>query len=358
MDTSDPEISFNALGQCNHCCTFLEKTSKLTYQGAETDRQRDALIAEMKRAGRGKEYDCVIGISGGVDSCYVAYKAKELGLRALLVHLDNGWNSDTAVKNIKAVVDTFGFDYQSHVLNWADFKAIQVGFLKASILDAEIPTDVAIPASWHTAAAQHGVKYIIAGGNFTTEGILPKSWGYNAKDKVLFGAIVKQFVTRKLGPFPSFSFRQELAYKYVNGIRVIYLLNYVPYSKADAIQTLEKEIGWTRYGGKHYESRYTGFLQSYILPVKFNVDYRRATYSTQICTGEMTREDALKDLEKLSYDPEKVEVEKAYICKKLDLSLSEFEAILKLPPKTYRDYPNGETFLSFAYKVYRMLKRS
>jgi N-acetyl sugar amidotransferase len=356
MDTSDVQIAFDSEGHCNHCTEYLQNGFKLVYQGASSDATRLALVEKIKRAGVGRQYDCVVGISGGVDSCFLAYKAKELGLRPLLLHLDNGWNSDIAVANIRQVVDKLGLDYQSKVLDWADFRAIQVAFLKASIVDAEIPTDVAIAASWHEVAAEHGIKYIICGSNFATEGILPKSWAYHARDLKFFKAILQRFCSRRIGPFPTFSVLRELYYKYVRGIRIVYLLNHLPYAKADAIATLKEKLGWRSYGGKHSESKYTGFLQSYILPTKFNLDYRRATLSTQICAGAVTREDALEELKKLPYDAAKIDDDKRYICKKLELSLEEFEAIMQLPPKTHRDYPNNERFIEFVYRVYRALK--
>jgi N-acetyl sugar amidotransferase len=355
MDTSDPEIIFDEQGQCNHCTSFFVSRSTFGYQEGESESKLKRLIEEIKRAGHGSEYDCVIGISGGVDSCYAALKAKELGLRALLVHMDNGWNSDAAVKNIKNATDKLGFHYESKVLNWADFKAVQVGFLRASIVDAELPTDVAIPASLHEVAAQQGVKYIISGGNFATEGILPKSWGCDAKDAKLFRSILERFVPRQIRSFPTFGWQKEMYYKYIKGIRIVYLLDYLPYAKEEAIETLQRELGWVNYGGKHSESKYTGFLQTYILPTKFNVDYRRATYSSQVCMGQMSRKEALAQLETLAYDPDKAEIEKQYVCKKLELSRGEFDAIMALPPKTYRDYPNNEKLLKFIYGAYRWL---
>jgi N-acetyl sugar amidotransferase len=355
MDTSDLEIAFDALGQCNHCTEYAAKTSHLAYHG--NDARRDEAVRKMKRAGLGKPYDCVIGISGGVDSCYAALKAKQLGLRALLVHLDNGWNTEAAVKNIKATVDTLGFDYQSYVLNWAEFRALQVAFLRASILDAEIPTDVAIPAACHAVAAEHGVRYVISGGNVVTEGILPMSWGYYAKDTRLIKAIRARFGVNKSDSVPTFGMLKEFYYKYFKGIRTVYLLNLVPFSKRQAIAALKDELQWSAYDNKHGESRYTGFLQTYILPVKFNIDYRRATLSSQICAGEVTRDEALLELEKKPYNEAKLDEDKRYVCKKLEISLDEFEAIMKMPPKTYRDYPNSKRLIELVYGIYRALNK-
>jgi N-acetyl sugar amidotransferase len=309
----------------------------------------------MKKDGQGKEYDCIMGISGGIDSSYAAYILRRHDLRVLAVHMDNGWNSEISVKNIKHIVSKLGIDYQSYVLDWEEFKDLQLAFLKASVPEMETPTDIAIPAALHKVAAQYGVKYIISGGNFATEGILPKIWHYNAKDLTYLNAIQKKFGTRKLKSFPTFGYLAETYYKFVKGIRIIYLLNYVPYSKKEAMRVLEQELGWKYYGGKHYESKYTGFVQSYILPVKFNIDYRRATLSTQICTGEVTREEALEELKKLPYNPERVEEEKQYLSKKLGITVTEFEQIMADAPHWYWDYPNDREKLEFIYDLYRKI---
>ncbi len=353
MDTSDVDIVFDENGYCNHCTNFFNRISLRIYQGQSSELQLNELVEKIKKSGRHKKFDCIIGVSGGIDSSYTAYIARQKGLRALLVHLDNGWNSDISVKNIKNLADKLGFEYQSYVLDWEEFKDLQVAFLKASVPEIETPTDIAIPAALHKIAAHFGVKYIISGGNFATEGILPKTWHYDAKDVKYLKYIQNRFGSRKLRKFPLFGWKQEFYFKIIRGIRMIYILNYVPYKKDEAMQILEKDLGWKYYGGKHYESKYTGFVQSYILPVKFNIDYRRATFSTQICAGEVNREDALKILKTKSYDEEKVMLEKDYVCKKLDISSDEFQTIMNEKPKIYRDYPNNEVFLEFLYALYR-----
>ena len=357
MDTSDPEIIFDEKGFCNHCTEFIEKTSKRIYLGEESDKILAALVEHIKQSGKNNEYDCLIGISGGIDSCYAAYVAKKLGLRPLAVHMDNGWNSEAAVKNIKNVAGKLGIDYQSYVLDWEDFKDLQLAFLKASVPEAETPTDIAIPAALHRIASENKIKYIISGGNFATEGILPKSWHYNAKDVKYLKAIYKMFGSGNLKTFPLFGFKNELYYKYIKGIRFVYLLNYVPFSKKDAMHVLEQELDWKYYGGKHYESKFTGFVQSYILNEKFNIDYRRATFSSQICAGDMTRDEALELLKERPYDPVVAQQEKEYVAKKLGISLVSFDEIMKLPPKSYKDYPNNKKYLEFFYNWYRTLNQ-
>ncbi len=353
LDTSDPYIKFDEKGFCNHCIEFIEKTSQLVYQGKTSDKELELIVNEIKKNGASGDYDCVVGISGGIDSCYVAYKAKQLGLRPLAVHMDNGWNSEEAVNNIKKVCNKLGIDYQSYVLDWEEFRDIQLSFLKSSIVELEIPTDTAIPAALHEIASKHNIKYILSGGNYATEGILPDSWFYNPKDKRLLKAIHKKYGTVKMKTFPAFDIKKELYFKIVKGIKIIYILNYVPFSKGEAMELLKRELDWKYYGGKHYESKFTGFVQSYIQPEKFNVDYRKATFSTQICTGEITRDEALLELKKKPYNPDSIKQEKEYVSKKLGITLVEFEEIFAKPIRTYRDYPNNEKLLTFVYDLYR-----
>lgn len=355
MDTTDPEITFDEKGFCNHCTEFLDKRVKHKYQGEESDKALDKIVQEIKQAGEGKEYDCVMGLSGGIDSSYSAHILKQRGLRILAVHMDNGWNSEEAVLNIKNIAQKLGIDYESYVLDWEEFKDLQLAFLKASVPEADTPTDVAIPAALHYYAAKYGVKHIISGGNFATEGILPRSWHYNAKDLRYFNYIQKTFGERRLKTFPTFGFKKEMYYKMVKGIKMVYLLNYVPYAKQDAMELLKDKLDWRFYGGKHYESKYTGFIQSYYLYEKFGIDYRRATLSSQICSGEISREKAIQQLQDKPYDAVKAEDEKKYIAKKLQVPEDEFEKILNLPAKYFWDYPNDEKKLKFVYDTYRKL---
>ncbi len=355
MDTSDSDIFFNSKGECNHCVEFTEKRMRYYYQGAKSDAELEHIVQQMKTDGKGKEYDCIVGLSGGVDSSYVSHICQQKGLRVLGVHLDNGWNSEEAVLNIKNIAKKSHIDYESYVLDWEEFKDLQLAFLKAAIPEADTPTDIAILAALHKVASKYNVKYIISGGNFASEGILPKTWHYNAKDLTYFKHIQRKFGTIRLKKFPTFGFQKEMYYKLVRKMKMIYILNNVDYIKEDAMALLKKELDWKYYGGKHYESKYTGFIQSYYLFEKFGIDYRRATFSSQICTGEVTREEALFELSKKPYNPEIIEEEKKYIAKKLGVSIEEFEGILKTPAKLYRDYPNDEKRLSFIYDMYRKL---
>lgn len=356
MDTSDPEIVFDENGYCNHCNSYFSGIVKLVYQGEATERKLELLLERIKKKGRSRSYDCIVGVSGGVDSIYTAYLAKKIGLRPLAVHMDNGWNSELAVSNIEKILKNLDIDLYTYVLDWEEFRELQLAFLRASVVEAETPTDIAIPAALHKVAEKYSVKYIFSGGNYATEGILPKYWHYNAKDLKYLNAIYNRFGKGSLKNFPTFGFTREMYYKIFKGIRMIYLLNYVPYNKIEAISLLKQELGWRDYGGKHHESIYTKFVQSYLLPEKFGIDYRRATFSTLICSGHMSREDAIEELKSGTYDPMTIEEEKIYICKKLNIGKEELEQIIKLPPCTYKDYPNDEKRLNFIYNIYRKIK--
>jgi N-acetyl sugar amidotransferase len=355
MDTTDLEIIFNSEGECNLCTEFLNTRLRYSYQGPHSDLKFNTLLTEIKDAGKGKEYDCIVGLSGGIDSSYVAYICKKEGLRVLGVHVDNGWNSEEAVINIKNIAQKLQIDYESYVLDWDEFKDLQLAFLKASVPEAETPTDIALLAALHEIASKYGVKHIISGGNFATEGILPKLWHYDAKDLKYFKAIQKTFGTKPIRKVPLFGFWKEIYYKLVKKIKMIYLLNYIPYSKAEAIDVLKREIDWRDYGGKHHESVYTKFIQSYYLYTKFGIDYRRATLSSQICAGSITREKALEQLQKKPFNEASIKSEKEYIAKKLGTTYEELEAILALKPKWYHHYPNNEKKLAMIYDVYRKL---
>ncbi|HEX6335270.1 MAG TPA: N-acetyl sugar amidotransferase [Flavisolibacter sp.] len=354
MDTTDPDIRFDESGYCNHCTEFFEKVEKLKQEKKFGPACLPDVIRKIKASGRSNEkYDVVLGISGGVDSCYTAYLLSQHGIRTLLVHLDNGWNSDFATLNIKNIARALKFDYESFVLDWEQFKDIQLAFLKASVVEAETPTDVAILGALHRVAAKYGVKYIISGGNLATEGILPRLWHYNAKDTVYFSAIVKTFGTKRVHTFPLFDYKAEFYYKFIKGIRILYLLNFVTYNKAEATRILKEKLGWRDYGGKHHESRFTKFIQSYLLPKKFNLDYRKATFSSLICSGLMTREKALEELKEPMFNVAEIERDKEYIAKKLGITIVELNTLIDLPGRYYFEYPNDEKRLNFFYRLYK-----
>ncbi|MFO0678064.1 MAG: N-acetyl sugar amidotransferase [Polyangiaceae bacterium] len=354
MDTSDPDIAFDAIGRCNHCRRFLARREFML--SSQTRARLDGVVAEIRELGRSKPFDCVVGVSGGVDSCFLLYVVNSLGLRPLAVHMDNGWDSDVAIQNIKNMVQKLGVEYASAVLEWNEFRDLQLAFLKASVPEIETPTDIAIPAVLHREAAEHGVRSVVLGSSYESEGILPASWHYNAKDLKYMNAIHRQYGSGRLPTFPTFALKDELFYKFVKGIRITYLLHYYSYKRSDAVRLLKDEFGWRDYGGKHHESTFTAFVQSYVLPRKFNIDYRRATLSTQICNGAVTREEALEILAKPPYDASALPAQLEYVAKKFGVEVRELERILDAPAKAFTDYPNNQTFLETAYSVYRKVR--
>lgn len=353
MDTTDPDIIFDSEGHCNHCNHYLSTITPIL-DTQYTAKSEEKLVKKIKLQGKSNKYDCIIGISGGVDSCYTAYWAHKHQLRALLVHLDNGWNTDISVKNIRKIAQAFQFDFESVVLDWNEFKEIQLAFLRSSIVDLELPTDLAIPAVLHQVANNHGVKSILSGGNYSSEGILPLQWGYHVmKDTYLYNHIVKTYSKVKRVKTPVFGIRQEAYYKFVKGIKTYYPLNYTDFNKERAREFLSKEYGCEFNLGKHQESKYTGFWQSYIMPVKYGFDYRLATYSTLICSNQKTRQEALEALQEPAFEVSQVAESKRFVSNKFGISLDEFEELLAQPPKTFVDFPNRYKQIRWIHAVYK-----
>jgi N-acetyl sugar amidotransferase len=340
MDTSDPEIVFDDNGWCNHCTGWFKRAALYALPAEERARRLEAVVEEMKRRGRGKEYDCVIGVSGGVDSSYVAIKVKELGLRALAVHVDNGWNSEKAVGNIKRILDPLNIDLFTVVLNWKEFRDLQLAFLRASTPDSEIPSDHAIVASFCNATSKHGVGYYISGINFRTEGIHVRQWSQGHWDRRYIHSIYKQFTGKRLKYFPLVPVSTLVFNIVMHRPRAVYLLDYLDYDKQSAKRMLMQDFGWEDYGGKHYESMYTRFYQGWILPHKFGYDKRRMHLSTLICSGQITRADAMKEIAEPPYPPDWIEPDTVFVTKKLGISREDFDAIMAAPKKQYTDYPN------------------
>lgn len=362
MDTSDAEIEFDDQGICSHCRAFEQSGRQILERAAsETGRtQLTRLVDVIRTAGQGDEYDCVMGISGGVDSSFVAYQVKQLGLRPLAVHFDSGWNSELAVNNIENIVTRLGIDLFTFVVDWDEMRDLQLAFFKASLANCDIPTDHGFLAVLHHAAAQHNIKYIISGGNAATEFILPKSWGYNAGDLRHLLAVQKRFGTRRLKSYPQLGFlKRYVYYPLFQGIKTIRLLDYMPYNKSEAKRLISAELGWRDYGGKHYESVFTRFFQAYYLPTKFGFDKRKAHLSSLIVSGQMTRTEALAELTSEPYPIEKLLADKIFVAKKLGVSIDEFDEILALPKRTHKDFASNEKL--FAAKdrlmnIYRKLR--
>ncbi len=358
MDTSDPDIVFDAEGVCNHCHYYVEYARVHLHYDEAGQRELAEIVGRIKAAGRNKRYDCISGISGGVDSSYTAYLAKQLGLRPLIVHFDNGWNSETSVHNVHAIVSKLGFDLETYVVDWEEFRDIQLAYLRASVMDIEAPTDHAIAAVVNRLTGRYGLKYLLSGGNIVTEAILPRAWGHSNMDLRNIRAIHRRHGRVALRTFPTFGLLGRFWLQVVRGVRSVRILDYVPYDRRKAKAILAAELGWQDYGGKHYESVITRFFQGYILPKKFGIDKRRAHFSTMICSGQMTRGDALQELARPPYpDDDLLREDMEFVTKKLGLTQDEMRAILATPPRSHFDYPNNQVLYGRARTAARFLLR-
>jgi N-acetyl sugar amidotransferase len=344
MDTSDPEIVFDADGVCHHCHHYDERAANELFSREAREAKLQALLTEIKEAGRSKEYDCVIGVSGGVDSTMVAVKVREFGLRPLALHVDNGWNSELAVHNIERTLKRLNIDLYTIVLDWEEFRELQLAFLKSSVANIEIPTDHALSSLLFKTASDNGIKYIITGANVVSEATMPTSWMHDSRDLKLLKVIHRKFGTMPLRTYPACSLARYFNYIMIKRIKYVPILNYLDYNKIEAKAFIQKELGWRDYGGKHYESVFTRFFQGYILPEKFNMDKRRPHLSSLVCSKQMTREAALAELKNPAYPPALFKEDYDLFLKKMRLSPEKFEGIMKAPPKPYSEYANAFFF--------------
>lgn len=359
MDESDPEIEFDTEGVCNHCHAYEQVFSKRVIPEAEIESRILTLVSDIKRAGQNREYDCVIGLSGGVDSSYVALKAKQLGLRPLAVHFDNGWNAELAVGNIERLVKKLDLDLYTYVVEWEEFKDIQMSLLKASLPSAEIPTDHAIFAVLMKVALKYRVPYIVTGTNVRTEGIYIESWGYGHSDWRHIKDVHRRHGNLPIKTFPYFSLSYLAYVTMVRRVRFASILNYLRYDKFQAIDELVAEVGWTPYEGKHHESVYTRFFQSYILPVKFGIDKRKSHLSALIYSDpeKFTRDWALEELQKPICPPSLVREDKEYVAKKFSLSVEQFDQIMAVPPRSFKTYKSNYNLIKSLRKFQAKLRQ-
>jgi len=358
MDTTDPLITFDERGWCDYCRNFHEKILPDWHPDEQGEKLLAPVIERIKRDGRGRDYDCLIGISGGADSSYVTYLAKEkFGLRPLIFHVDSGWNSQVAVNNIARLVDGLGLDLHTEVIDWNEMRDLQLAFLKAQVPHLDAPQDHAFFSSLYNYAAKHGFKYIVTGANYSTECIRePLEWIYHASDLRQLRDIHRRFGQRPLKTFPTADiFKYKLYYRYLKGVRVVRPLNYVPYIKEAAMQELTERFGWQKYAHKHYESRFTRFFEGYWLPKKFGYDKRRTHFSSLILTRQMTREEALAALAQPAYDEREMAEDFEYVAKKFGLTVFELQQLMKGENKSYRDYKSNMFMINLATKVLRIL---
>lgn len=361
---SDPDIRFDVDGICNYYYEYQEEYRRSVYVNEDGKSKLEQLVNKIKESGKGASYDCLIGLSGGVDSSYVAYLVKELGLRPLAVHLDNGWNSELAVKNIENIISKLGLDLYTLVVNWEEFKDIQLSYLKASVVDIEVVSDHAIFATMYKLAKEKRIGYIISGTNVVTEYIMPPSWLYKKMDFANLKDIHTQYGTRRLKTYPTFDFKKYIYYSAVLKLTPISILNYVPYNKQEVKELIKEKLEWRDYGGKHYESIFTKFYQAYILPEKFRIDKRKAHLSTLICSGQITKAQALQELEQPLYHEAELKQDKEYVLKKLGLNEQAFDDIMKLPVRRHQDFKTDShlkegyiNLLQRTEKLRRIIKR-
>ena len=356
MDTSDPEITFDSDGKCSHCQRYDSMVANIVAQADAGARLLllESLVKDIKLAGRNREYDCIMGLSGGIDSTYVAYQAKKLGLRALAVHFDSGWNSELAVSNIENIVKILGFDLHTYVVDWEEMRDLQLAFFKASVANCDIPTDHAFPAILYREAAKLGIRYVLSGSNYATEFILPTAWGHQSGDLRHLLDVHRKFGMHRLHTYPTINFfAQYVWYPYVRGIKTVKPLNYLPYSRAEAMRIITRELNWRDYGGKHHESVFTRFFQGYYLPVKFGYDKRRAHLSSLINSRQTTRKEALEELSKPTYDPKLQEEDKAFVARKLGISLEFFEELIHQPNRLFSEFASNDWLMKTGLRIKR-----
>ncbi|MDT3387831.1 MAG: N-acetyl sugar amidotransferase [Bacteroidota bacterium] len=356
MDTTDSKITFDEHGVCDHCRNF-DTHIKPYWKPKENDFEGlEKLAAQIRKAGKGHEYDCILGLSGGADSSYLAYVAKEvMHLRPLAFVVDTGWNLNVAVENIEKIVKGLNLDMFTEVINWKEMADLQLSAFKASVSSIDVQ-DVAIFSALYKYAVTHHIKYVLTGSNQATEFIRPPLEWIGINDKRARMDIHKRFGQRELKTFPDVNLlKYKIVYRYVYGMRRVYPLDFVVYDKTQAEELLHEKYGWTKYANKHYENVFTRFFEGYYLPQKFGFDTRKNVLSNEILAGTKTREEALEILSQPPYDPEQAELDKEYIAKKLGVTTDEFEKILARPPKTHEDYKNSLWLLKSGIFVSRIL---
>jgi len=358
MDSTDTKITFDQNGVCDHCRLFDQSILPHWHTDERGRSELSAQIEKIKQEGQGKDFDCIMGMSGGADSSYMLHLVvKEFGLRPLVFHVDGGWNSQIAVNNIRVMIDKLGLDLYTEVINWEEMKDFQLTYFKSGLSSIDVPQDHAFVATLYNFANKHGIKTILNGGNYSTECVRnPMEWFYYGTDMAQIRDLRRQFGTIKLKTYPFSSvLRHKFYLRYIKRVKVFKPLNYMPYIKAEAMKFLEQEYGWQPYPQKHFESRFTKFFEGYWLPKKFGYDTRKVQYSSLILTNQMTREEALEKLSKPAMSEDEARQDFEYIATKLGISVSELQGYMDAPNKTYRDYKNQEKLFVLGAKIMKFL---
>lgn len=357
MDTTDSKITFDENGVCDHCNNFIKNIRPFWNPDRAREDELEEIASKIRKSEEGKEYDCILGLSGGADSSYLAYIAKEvMHLRPLIFVVDTGWNLNVAVENIEKIVKGLNLDMYTEVVNWKEMRDFQLAFFKSQISSQDFPQDHAIFAGLYNYAVKHHIKYVLTGSNSATEFIRPPvEWLY-MNDLRMAKDIHKKYGTIPLKTFPMCSMlKYRIFYRYFKGMKRIYPLDYVVYNKEEAEKLLHEKYGWTKYQNKHYENVFTRFFEGYYLPHKFGFDTRKNVLSTQILAGTITREEALEQLEKPPYDPEQMEQDKEYVAKKLGITTEEFNKIIEEPNHLPADYKNSMWMIKLGIMISKML---
>lgn len=357
MDTSDSKIRFDEKGMCDHCHNYYENILPNWHPDEQGQRELKKIVEKIKKDGQGKKYDCIIGLSGGVDSSYLAYYAvRVLGLRPLLFGCDTGWNLNVAVNNIEKITKGLGLPLYTEIVNWNEMKDLQLAFFRSQVPYQDLPQDHVIFASLYNYAAKNGIKYVLTGGNNSTECVRePIEWVYQ-NDIRMIRDIHKKYGKRPLKTLPMCGmFKAHIYYRYLKGMKVVKILDMIPYTKKDAIATLQREFDWEPYANKHFESIFTRFYEGYWLIRKFGYDKRKCHFSSLVLTGQLDREEAIRILEQPPYDPGQAMQDLEYVAKKLGITKEEFTEMMEQPNKTYKDYRNTSWMIELAVKVSRML---
>lgn len=340
MDTTDSDITFDEEGVCNYCKEFDKLIGNEWFPNEEGRIRLQKILEKIKESGRNNQYDCIIGLSGGVDSSYLALKAKDWGLRPLVVHVDAGWNSELAVANIEKIVKHCNYNLHTHVVDWKEMRGLQLAYLRAGISNQDVPQDHIFFSSLYHFAVKYNIKHILSGGNISTEGIFPKSWHGSAMDAINLRAINKKYGGPKLKNYKTISFFEYYFwYPFIKGLRTVRPLNFLNYNKEEAINDLQN-IGWRSYERKHGESIFTKFFQNYYLPIKFGYDKRIPHLSSLIVSGQLSREQALKVIKEPLFIESEIIVDKKYLAKKFNISIDEFENIINAEKHEFTDFPN------------------
>lgn len=358
MDTSDSGITFDHKGVCDHCNGFQIDVKPNWCPDENGKSAFRKIVQNIKASGKGKSFDCIIGMSGGLDSSYLLHMAvSEFNLRPLVFHVDGGWNTDLATNNIQVLVEKLGLDLYTEVINWKEMRDFQLAFFKSGVPHLDLPQDHAFVATLYHFANKHGIKYILNGGNYSTECVRnPKEWMYYGTDMVQIKDIHRRFGTVDLNTFPFSSVLFHKIYlRYIRGIRVVKPLNLMPYTKEHASKILSDLYGWRPYPQKHFESRFTRFYEGYWLPTRFGYDTRRVQYSSLILTSQMTRDEALERLKQPAYDPATIDEDFEFIATKLGISVEELRSYHQMPLKSYKDYKNTEWLFDLGAKTLKAL---